>query len=499
MNIKRLLFLITFMAVFAMAARVSIDSDTWWHLATGKLILESGSVPQTDPFSHTRAAAPWLYPSTSWLMQITLYSIYSHFGAGGLNLFTALMVTLAFLVVYHTLDSGPFLRAFVIIFAAAISGVYWAARPYLMTFLLTALGLKVLEDFRSGRKDRLWLMPLIMLVWVNSHGGWAYGLILWGLYGLAFGLEWLAQARQPGALLPTDFSRQWLAGGLRGAVGRMLLIGLLMLLAVCINPAGAHILQYPFQTVAIESLQDHIAEWQSPDFHQRNVQPFLWMLLLLFGILNLSQKKLQLTEYLLLIIFTSLSLIAARNIAMFALVIPIILSRQAAPLAEKLGQRFGYRGISDSPPARLPNIVNWLLFGLLLLSVLLKAASVFPASMNDAYIHQNMPAGAVAYLKQHQPPGELLNSYNWGGYLIWHLPDYPVFVDGRTDLYGDQLLDEWFELVRAEGSWQSGLQKWKVNLVLLEPSTPLARELKHDPGWSLLYQDQVSLLYGRQP
>ena len=499
MNTKRLLILITFMAVFAMAARVSMDSDTWWHLATGKLILESGSIPQTDPFSHTRTGEPWLGASVGWLMQITLYTIYTYFGPGGLNILTALMVTLAFLAVYHTMYGGPFLRAFVLVFAAVISGVYWAARPYLMTFLLSALSIKVLEDYRTGRKDRLWLLPLFMLVWVNCHGGWAYGPILWGLYGLGFGLEWLGQARKPGALLPTAFTKEWLMRGFKGPVGRMLMIGLLMVIAICLNPAGPRMLLYPFETVSIESLQDYIAEWQSPNFHQRNVQPFLWMILLLFAVLNLSEKKLQVTEYLLLGAFTYLSLTAARNIAMFALVTPAILTRHASSLVDRLGQKAGYRGLSDLPPTRLQKVINWLLFGLLLLVVLVKAASVYPASMNEEYINKHQPVGAVAYLNQRHPPGEILNSYNWGGYLIWHLPEYPVFADGRTDLYGDAVLGDWFRLVRAEDGWQAGLQKWSVNLVLLEPSMPLVIELRHDPDWELLYQDDISVLYGRRP
>ena len=109
-----------------MSARVSADSDTWWHLhAAGQWIVENRAVPQVDSFSYTRKGAAWDDPN--WIVEAIMYLLYRAFGPGGLNLWTAGMVTLAFVFLWRTLSGGVFLRAFVTILAATVSGVYWAA------------------------------------------------------------------------------------------------------------------------------------------------------------------------------------------------------------------------------------------------------------------------------------------------------------------------------------------------------------------------------------
>ena len=177
---------IVFLAVFAMAARFSLDSDTWWHIRTGQEILARGHILKTDPFSYTRIGAEWRYPG--WLVEIPLAAIFSATGAGGLNLWTAVMVTLAFFFVWQTLSGGVFLRGFTVILAAAASGIYWAARPYMLSFLMAAVFLMILESCRWSdpgdrrRLKRLFWLPLLMVVWANSHGGFIVGFILLGIY-----------------------------------------------------------------------------------------------------------------------------------------------------------------------------------------------------------------------------------------------------------------------------------------------------------------------------
>ncbi len=102
----------------------------------------------------------------------------------------------------------------------------------------------------------------------------------------------------------------------------------------------------------------------------------------------------------------------------------------------------------------------------------------------------------MEWIQQHQPRGRLLNSYNWGGYLIWSLPGYPVFVDGRTDLYNDEILDQWLGVVNQADDWRAILDRWGVNLILVEPDRPVVKSLAEN-GWRLLYSDPVAVVYGR--
>jgi hypothetical protein len=257
-------------------------------------------------------------------------------------------------------------------------------------------------------------------------------------------------------------------------------------------------LLYPFKTVGIGALQEYIQEWQSPDFHQMQVQPFLWFLLLALGTVGASRKRLKWTEFFLVSGFAYLSFMAGRNIALFALAAPMVLTRHAASLLQDVAERWGVRRPASgrTGASRGQAILNGILLGILILAVGVKALLVFPPKENEKFIQQTLPVDAVEFIRQEKPEGRLFNSYNWGGYLLWALPEYPVFVDGRTDLYGDELIDQWVRVVRAERGWQDVLDAWDVSLILLEPYRPVVVLLEGE-GWQLLYEDDVAVVYGK--
>ncbi len=114
----------------------------------------------------------------------------------------------------------------------------------------------------------------------------------------------------------------------------------------------------------------------------------------------------------------------------------------------------------------------------------------------EAVIQQQFPAQAVTWLKENHSPGQLFNEYNWGGYLIWALPAYPVAVDGRTDLFGDQILQAYLDARAARPDWEDTLDAWQVDLALLSPEAPLNNALAK-AGWRVLYQDKIAVVWGR--
>ncbi len=486
MSTHRLVMLITFLAVFAMSARISVDTDTWWHLRAGKWIVENRSVPQVDNFSYTRAGQPWQYPG--WLVEVPMYGLFQVGYLGALNLWTAAMVTLAFVFAWHTLSGGPFLRAFVVVLAAAASGVYWAARPYLVTFVLAAVYLWILEDFRWRNKDRLWWLPLLMVIWVNSHGGFVVGIILWGVYVADVLMRWFLTR-----LMDRDAHMS-----LKPTLIRLLTIGIFIFLGVLINPSGWVMFLYAFKTVGIGALREYIQEWQSPDFHSLQLQPFIWLMLLTIGAIGASRKRLALSDYLLFAGFLYLGLTAGRNVALFALAAPLVLTRYAALLINATGRKIGYRGLGEGKSSGIIQYVNWAILLLVYLVVALKSLSVYPAKVNEEVIRRTMPVGAVEYIKADKPPGRLFNSYNWGGYLLWALPEYPVFIDGRTDLYSDEIISQWLQVMRAEPGWEQILDGYEVNLILVERASLLSRILADNPDWDNVYKDEVAVVYERR-
>ena len=483
MRTEKMVVLVTFLAVFTMAARVSMDSDTWWHLRAGQWILDHRQILTVDRFSFTRAGEPWKYPG--WLIEVPMFLIYQGFGPGGLNVLTALVITLTFVFVWQTLTGGPFLRAFVIIFAAIVSGVYWAARPYLITFLLSAVFLWVLEDYRLGRVNRLWLLPILMVIWANSHGGFIIGFILWAVYLMG----------QLGGLKLTDLNRPGIINIIK-MLYPLLVIGLGLVIAVCINPSGPIMLLYGFKTLSIKTLRDYIQEWQSPNFHELQVQPFVWMLLLTLGVLGYSRKRLALTDFLLVAGFAYMSLTAARNIAIFALVTPMVLTRYGAHILNGYGKLLKVRVLIVNNVEISPryHVLNWIILGVLSIACVIKVSLVLPSEANWREIKKTMPVEAVNIIKLNKPSGQLFNSYNWGGYLIWALPEYPVFIDGRTDLYNDEIISQWLQVVQAEDGWQQILDRWGVKLIILEPDRPVIAQLDSN-GWKRIYTDNTAVVY----
>lgn len=487
MNLRRLLTSITFLLVFFLALRVSVDPDTWWHMKTGQWIVQHQAIPTVDPFSYTRSGEAWDYPALSWFSETLIYLLFERLGIWALNVFVALLVTAAFAFIYRCLTGGLFLKAFVLLLAVITSGVYWAARPYMFSFVCAAATLWVLEDFRTRRAQRLWLLPLIMLVWVNSHPGFAIGFLLVAIYG-AGELVHLASEQWP---IKRDGWRALWAG-----IRPLVIGGTFMLLAGCINADGIAGLRYPFDTLGIEYLP-LIKEWQSPDFHVQSLLPFMLMIFVLLAALGASRKRMAATHWLLLVVLTYLSLTAARNIALFALAAPIVICEHlAGPLLE-LNARLGRKDqAAEEKPGRAKAALNWAIVLLMAAATVLRAVQVGGPEMTQEKLASLAPLGAVEYIQREQPEGRLFNSYNWGGYLIWALPEYPVFIDGRTDLYADGLLGDWLSIVRGEDGWQEALASWDVHMVLIEPEFALAQLLPYE-GWQVAYRDEYSVLFVR--
>jgi len=480
---KRLVFGITFLAIFTMAVRASVGYDTWWHLKAGEWMLANRAILRTDLFSLSRQGSAWIYPG--WVAQILLYAAFQTFSFAGLNLFTALMVVAAFAFVWCTLEGRDLLRAFVILLAASASGVYWSARPQIISFALAAFFLFVLHSCRKGRARLLWSLPLAMIFWVNVHGGFAIGFLILGVYLCGEIVQLANEAVKAGWDWRTAWDKH------KREIFRLLSVSLLCALAVSINPHGPQMLLYPFKTVSIQALQDYIQEWQSPNFHQAQILPFLLMLLLLIGTISRSRRKVDLTELLLVLVFLALALLASRNIALFALVAaPVITRHLDAVLDDKQKEL----GAAAQLPESAAKWLNLTIFLLLLVASGLKISSSLSSQANQDMIEAEYPVHAVEYLRDVQTNKNLFNTYNWGGYIIWELhPDFLSFVDGRTDLFDDEILEEYLISWRGLAGWERVFETWDIEMALVEPWAPLRVRLESQ-GWEIDYEDELAVI-----
>ncbi len=490
LTLARMVAILTFLAVFVMAVRTPVDTDTLWHLRAGEWQVDNRALLRTDLFSHTRYGQAWI--NHSWLSQIVLYVSYAALGDWGLALYTAILATLGMLFVYLQMQGDPVVKAFIVIIAAAAAAVFWTPRPHMMSFLFSTIVLYLLWLYRKQGKDRLWLIPVLMIIWANLHGGFAIGFILMVLTLMGEGLRWLMDRIMPDASRPE--ANQEATPTLR-PVFRIAVVGLVAAAAVSLNPYGPSMLLYPFRTVGIGALRDFIQEWSSPNFHGRETWPFIWIMLGTLIAAGFSPRRLNWTDAVLLFGTAYSALLAGRNIPTFAVVAAPVLSEHTDAWLQARGYRLNWRRL---PSSLLLTTLNWLILIVLLGAGLYKVLYALDPALAEETRQASLPVDAAAILERERLPTPMFNSYNWGGYLIWTARDYPVFVDGRTDLYDDQLLRQYLATIFAQQGWEDMLDEWRINTILIERNSPLAEVLRLTSGWKEVHSDSLSIIYVRE-
>ncbi len=499
LTLPRLVTLLAFLGVFAIALRTPADTDMYWHLRTGQYIVETRTVPMSDPFSWTMHGAPWV--DVHWLSQVIMYGVYSLLGLPGLALAVAALAVLAFVFVWKQLSGGVFVRAAIVLLAATAANVNLTPRSQMATFVFVAAISDLLYLYKWKQVDRLWPIPLVFVLWVNLHGGYIAGFMLLGAMIAGETLNNLILMRNSERGLqsaPVGMRNEPQDSAFRAPhstfvswrrLRKLILITLISGAVLLINPYTLEALRLPFKTVNIGVLQDFIQEWASPNFHEVSQQPMAWMLLLTIVAIGFSRRRLDMTDAITLALFAYITFLAQRNLGLFALVCAPILSRHLSVSVER--SRWGQRRLSSGNP-----LLNAMLLGVIILAVLLRAlVTLSPAARAQAEV-KTLPVRAANWIAQHQPVGPLFNSYNWGGYLLWRLgAEYPVFVDGRTDVYDDQFLRNFLAIVSVGPDYDQKLQDTGARLVVIEAGSVLDDFLARHPHWREAYRDELAVVY----
>ncbi len=477
LTLPRLVTLLTFIALFAMAVRTPVDTDMYWHLRTGQYILETRTIPSADPFSWTALGLPWV--DVHWLSQVMLYGTYTVLGMPGLAVLVAALVVLAFVFVWKQMEGGPFVRAFIVVLAAAAAGAVWTPRSQMATFVFTPLIAYLVYLYKWKQIDRLWLIPIVFVLWVNLHGGYVSGFIVLGAV-----LAGEIVNRVLGYDGPEVLNwKRW---------RKLLIIAVISGAVLLINPYTVAALQLPFRTVNIGVLQDFIEEWAAPNFHELYQQPMVWMLLLTLVVIGWSGRRLDATDAVLLVIFAYISFLARRNIGLFAVICAPILSRHASALISRY--RWGQR-----PPSRGKPVINWIILLLILGAAGLKVLVPIVPSAQAQGEAKILPVKAADWIVANRPDGKLFNSYNWGGYLLWRLwPAYPIYADGRTDVYPNAFLQEYLQIVSGQKDAPALFDERGIRTVIIEQESPLVTQLLQSGQWQEAYRDDMAAVLTRR-
>ncbi len=480
LTIERTMILILFMLLFALATRIPLDTDTWWHLRAGEHMVENRAIIQGDPFSYTRAGE--VRVQADWLSQVVLYGLWSVAGVWGLALFTSVLATGGMWLLYRASEGSSYMRAFVMILGAAAASVFWSPRPQMFSFFLTTFVIYILALYKRRGIDHLWWVVPVMWLWAHLHGGYFLGLLV--LFGTLGGeiLNHLLRSRSPHVIA-------------RDRLPKLAVVSVLSVFGFVIHPAGTRILMLPFETFTMGSLRAFIQEWNPPDFAQPSVWPFLLLGVLTFVLLIRHWRTLDWTEAALLLGSGYLAVTSARNVAFFSTLATPILTYHLAALMQARGWKLETVRRPTAGMVRL----NQILLAVVALGVVAKILLALNPALVDEAERDIFPVDAVAYLNEAQPlgsppEGRMFNDYNWGGYLMMYAPQHQVYIDGRTDLYGD-VVNEYVQILRGDEGWQQKLDRYDVRLVLIPPESPLAEALRSEPGWEETYTDDLASVF----
>jgi len=462
------LFLISFASVYYLSNAPLLLShyDLGWHLAAGDLIREQGNIPFQDPWSFTAGARQWY--NLSWLWDVIASAIFQYAKFSGLVLFVVACgaVIVGYLASIGLRSGASAPAVCIAAFSACLlypsfgtaPNVYLAASPNMATMLFS-----VIFYAECLKRTRWFLLPLLMVLWVNLHGGFVLGFLIVGVFGGA-------------ALLRRDWA------GLK--IHSFVAAG--CLIAIFINPLGWHIYDGVAATLG-HFVQAYITEWLS---YYQNISgpesiPGILYILIFIALELRYRTPCPLEARLLSCLFLVLGIYQFRYIAFFFLF-------STVPLALQLDRL-------------LPKRLNVFEVQRALLAAGIVGACTLPLTFMRAApaleLPQMISEQDARYLQTHFPHARLLNHWNVGGLLIFFTRGaIPLFVDGRAaTAYPDDLLRDYFKLPELEvdeTAWDTVLDKYQIDTVLwVKAHDALRQFLVGKRGWKEQYAGLYESIY----
>ena len=502
-----------------LSSRLLNDAGTGWHIRTGQLIASTHKIPHLDPFSSSLNGRQWF--AWEWLYDLVVGSLADHAGLNAVVTFAAFLIALAFSCALRILvrRRANIAAALILtLLATCASMIHFFARPHIVSWLFTVLWFEILDSCEVAieqrdpkfvaanslsRRKYLWLLPLIMLVWVNAHGGFLIGLVLLAIYWTGALWQWL-QARPErvdDALLRPRAKRQ---------LRNLSLIGVLSALATIVNPYGVNLYAHIYSYLSDSFLIGHIDEFQSPNFHYIAQKCFAALLLVTIAGLIAGVRRLRLSQSLIILFAIYAGLYASRNIPISSLLLVLVIGPEVSWKMSDIRTRLRFlvptntAGTSRNFFARM-DAIELTLRGHVWPIAVLGFTGIIVASGGKLGSHtlidarfspQRFPVAAVDYIESRHLQGPTFAPDNWGGYLIYRLyPTTKLVVDDRHDFYGEAFLRSYLKLIHAEPGWDDFLREHPANILLVPRDSALESVLETTTNWRSVYEDDLAVVF----
>lgn len=464
-----------------------VDNDLWLHLKVGDWILEHHAVPHTGILSYTAGDRPWI--AYSWVYEILLSIFHARLHLVGISVY-GLLLTLAVSCCVFWMTRRLSRTFWMACFLATATCAAFLFRVYprpvffsmsLFTITLTLL----LEARRTGRFRLLYWLPVIFALWVNVHIQFIYGLFLVALFvGVSTIQEHMGRTRFTASLVTPTLPWR-----------KLLLILAACVAATCLGPYTFHPYAIVFAYASSTFPFTHVREFQALDF--RGYADFVQLLMTGLAFFALGRKK-QFDVFLFLLLAVA-SVIGFRTQRDSWFICIPAAACLASEFAEEKMQRQGHETEYERDAHR-EHILERLGVAAVLVGLLCLYANIegFNTPNLRLAINATYPVQAVNFLRDHPQPGPLYNTYDWGDFITWYMPEYPVAIDGRTDLYGDELDNRFYLTENGDPSYVDDPYLRDARLVLIGKQKPLAKLLAADEQFELIYQDSLAIVYVRR-
>ena len=460
------------------------DGDLPRHLLVGKLIRTTYQVHVTDIFSYRTMGLPSI--PHEWLAQVILSGFHDIWGLGGVVFFTALIVTITWAIIFNeSLKRSQSLFSALMFTGLGVGAslIHVLPRPHLFSYLFTTLWILTLEQIQRGKPQRWWFLPVLMLLWVNLHGMFVLGIVVWIIY--------LA-----GNLFENP-SRAWTSWASDPGTKSMLMGGALALVATFLSPSGFKIWEAIASLGGNAYIKSRIPEYQSANFQMAETWPFILLLLLGIASFARSSRKIRFAHVFLITAFAGIALYSSRMLPLFAIVaVPILAKSFSEWIKEDFpGSRFLSMEANISAINRTSNGLIWILAVIVAVVFLFRSdISIDPAGKGNVFDSSFFPVDALNWLESNPQNGHMFNEFDWGGYILlktW--PAYPIFMDGHTHIYGEALTREYEEVITLSQDWEDVFEKYQVEWAILRVRSPVVAKLE-EQGWHILFHDETAII-----
>ena len=481
----RLLKSIALVLVFSAAPFVSVrdggadilDFDLWWHLKVGEWIRVHHAFPRVGLFSQFGSDKPWI--AYSWgfeLLVSTAHSIGGLLGVFVIHVCAQAIITAAIFVMLYR-ASERFWPSLVLT-GLGIWAIYhnFSIRPVLASIFFWTIAFTLILEAQKRQSSRpLYLLPPLFFIWANFHIQFVYGLFLVALFtavelgkAMAMHLGWMERTDAP-----------------KLRVGPVVVIALLCLVATVAGPYGIGPYKVVVGYLHSKSMYSQITELMALSF--RSSSHYVQLVLTGAAFFALGRKGRDPFRVLLLIAVTVVAYRTTRD-SWFA----------CLPALAMIAAAFAPAESQEKPIKQVWVPAMGVAFGVALVVFALIRNEGIDNHKLQAVVTDFYPVRAAEFVKANQLPGPLYNNLNFGGYLIWSMPEYPVAIDGRGDLYGEQYFDRYYAVLTGEMNPMLDPDLNKANVVLLQRGYPLIDFLYQDPRFRPVFEDENAVVFARR-